>query len=47
MIINDITVGGEIMNAYLAMLGIGDSPHADDAQFWANWKDGAMLGFTN
>lgn len=47
MIINDVTVGGEIMNAYLAMLGIGDSPYADDAEFWANWKGGAMLGFTN
>lgn len=47
MIINDVTVGGEILNAYLAMLGIGDSPWANDAQFWSNWKGGAMLGFTN
>lgn len=47
MIINDLSVGGEIMNAYLAMLGIGDSPWANDAEFWSNWKGGAMLGFTN
>ena len=47
MIINDVSVGGEIMNAYLAMLGIGDSPWANDAEFWSNWKGGAMLGFTN
>lgn len=47
MIANDLTVGGEIMNAYLAVLGIGDSPYLDDAEFWSNWKGGAMLGFTN
>jgi hypothetical protein len=47
MIANDITVGGEIMNAYLAMLGIGDSPWANDEEFWSNWRGGAMLGFTN
>lgn len=47
MIIDDVTVGGEIMNAYLAMLGIGDSPWADDVQFRSNWKGGALLGFMN
>lgn len=47
LIANDISVGGEIMNAYLAMLGIGDSPYVDDARFWANLNGGAMLGFTN
>jgi len=44
LIINDFRQGGRVADAYLSLLGIGNSPLADDVEFWQNVKGGFAMG---
>ncbi len=44
LLVNDFTQGGRIKDAYLSLLGIGNSPLDDDMEFWQNVKGGFALG---
>lgn len=44
LIINDYVQGGRIKDAYLSLLGIGNSPLDTDFEFWQNVKGGFALG---
>lgn len=44
LVINDIKQGGRVFNAYMSLLGIGNSELKDDAEFWNNVKGGFALG---
>ena len=44
LIINDISQGGRVLNAYLSLLGLSDSELKDDKEFWQNVKGGFALG---
>lgn len=45
LLINDAAQGGRVFDAYMAMLGIGESPLANDMDFLAEARGGAALGF--
>ena len=44
LIANDLAVGGRVLNAYAAMIGLTDSQLKDDKEFAANVMGGAALG---
>lgn len=45
LLINDAAQGGRVFDAYMAMIGIGESPLANDMDFLAEARGGAALGF--
>lgn len=47
MIVNDIAQGNKVTDAYLSLLGLGDSALFNDYDFRTNWISGAMLGGTH
>lgn len=44
LIFNDFTQGGRVAEAYLSLMGIGNSKLDDDLEFWQNVKGGFALG---
>ena len=44
LIINDFVQGGRVTEAYLSLMGIGNSKLDDDLEFWQNVKGGFALG---
>lgn len=44
LIINDFVQGGRVAEAYLSLMGIGNSKLDDDLEFWQNVKGGFALG---
>ena len=44
LIFNDFTQGGRVAQAYLSLMGIGNSKLDDDLEFWQNVKGGFALG---
>ena len=44
LLVNDIKQGGRVANAYLSLLGIGNSELKDNVEFWNNVKGGFALG---
>lgn len=44
MIMNDLHQGGRVFDAYLSLVGLSNSPLADDEEYWSNLKGGFILG---
>ena len=44
LFVNDLKKRGEVFKAVLSNFGLAESPYQNDAEFWANYKGGLILG---
>lgn len=44
MVMNDLHQGGRVLDAYLSLVGLSNSPLKDDEEYWSNLKGGFILG---
>lgn len=44
LFVNDLKKRGQVFKAVLSNFGLADSPLQNDAEFWANYKGGLILG---